>query len=404
MCPPNITLSTPTTVVINMAIQVIDKLHLVNRDEWNALIDPDHPFAKYEFLDALETYGCCQTYGWYPQHIIMRDEKQQLIGAVPMYIKDNSYGEFVFDMAWADAYERSGLQYYPKLVVSMPYTPATGKRLFIHPDAPTDTASKLIQFSIRHAQSLGVSSLHWLFTDTEDTNILQQENLLLRMGIQYHWHNLGYESFDHYLTFFNSKHRKNVKRERRKVVEQDIRLELKSGQEMTSSDWHDLYNFYAGTFAEKWGTATLSHDFFESIGESMPDDILVGFASHASTNTNYVAASFFIKGTETLYGRYWGCNQTFNNLHFELCYYQGLDYCITHGLKNFEPGAQGEHKISRGFLPTSTWSAHWIAHPQFKDIIENYLLREIQDLQTYKKQLMQLSPFKQTDSTLPVSS
>ena len=388
-----------------MSIHVIESLRDVNKDEWNALIDPDHPFARYEFLSALEQYGCCEPFGWYPQHLIMRDNNNLLVGAVPMYIKDNSYGEFVFDWAWADAYERSGLDYYPKLVVAMPYTPATGKRIFLHASAPDNAAQQLIQYATQHAQSLNVSSLHWLFTDATDTKMLEQENLLLRMGLQYHWRNVGYESFDHYLSFFNSKHRKNVRRERRKIKEQQLDLTLKTGHDMSAADWHAVGCFYTKTFTEKWGTPTLTQDFFESIGENLPDNILVGFAHHASTDTgNPAAMSFFIKGTETLYGRYWGCSQDFDNLHFELCYYQGLDYCIEHCLKRFEPGAQGEHKISRGFLPTETWSAHWIAHPDFNQVIHKYLLREIQDMQYYKQDLMQLSPFKQIEVMQTTSS
>ena len=211
------------------------------------------------------------------------------------------------------------------------------------------------------------------------------------MGVQYHWRNMQYESFAHYLSFFNAKHRKNVRRERRKISEQDISVVLKTGHEMTEHDWNQYYHFYHKTFDEKWGTATLTQDFFTSLGAAMPDNIIVLFAVH---DNRYVASAFLIKSASTLYGRYWGCTQNFDSLHFELCYYQGLEYCIRHGLSRFEPGAQGEHKISRGFLPTATWSAHWIANPSFHDILEKYLLREIRDMQSYKHELMRLSPFK----------
>ena len=361
-------------------------------DEWNALIDDDNPFARYEFLNALEQHDCVgQTYGWLPQHIIVR-ENGTLIGASPMYLKNNSYGEFVFDWAWADAYHRSGVEYYPKLVTSIPYTPATGQRFLIkEKQRYTEISQLIIRVGLQHAKAIGVSSVHWLFTNEQDTRELENQNLMLRLGCQFHWQNKNYTDFDHYLSFFNSKNRKKIKRERKQIQQQEISIEIKTGHEMTNELWHIYHDFYTSTFDKKSGMATLSLNFFKAIGETMPDNILVLFAKHED---HYVASAFCIRGKNTLFGRHWGCNAEFDSLHFELCYYQGLEYCINHGLNRFEPGAQGEHKIYRGFLPTETWSSHWLAHPEFNTIIRKHVQHEQQGMQHYIKEMQSHSPFK----------
>lgn len=381
-------MSLPTS----LQVSILDSLQEVSCSEWNTLVEPDNPFARHEFLYALEQYHCLgQKFGWYPQHIIVRDNNT-LVGAMPMYIKDNSYGEFVFDQTWANAYAQSGLEYYPKLVVSIPYTPATGQRLLIKPDQDYAVIAGLITTAaIQHAQQYKLSSLHWLFTNKTDTDFLQKEGLMLRMGCQFHWKNNNYENFDHYVSFFNSKNRKKVKRERRLVQQQDFIFELHDGTTMTDKLWEIYHRFYLSTFVKKWGVATLSKEFFMSLGQSMPDNILVLFAKKQN---RYVASAFCMRGDKTLYGRHWGCDRDYNNLHFELCYYQGLDYCIKNKLQRFEPGAQGEHKIYRGFVPTATWSAHWVAHPQFREMLKNYLQHEQQGIQQYIDELTLHTPFK----------
>lgn len=373
-------------------ISIIGAINEVSATDWNKLVDSDNPFARFEFLNALEQHNCVgQTYGWLPQHIVVT-ENYTLIGACPMYLKNNSYGEFVFDWAWADAYHRSGIEYYPKLVTAIPYTPATGARFLIADQQRYQQISELIiDSALQHANALGVSSMHWLFTNENDTAQLESKNLMLRLGCQFHWRNNNYKDFDHYLSFFNSKNRKKIKRERRQIQQQNIKIEILSGKQMTDELWDIYHLFYCSTFEKKSGTATLSNGFFKALGKTMPDNVLVLFAKY---NNEYIASAFCVKGEKTLYGRHWGCSEEFDNLHFELCYYQGLEYCIKNSLSYFEPGAQGEHKIYRGFLPTRTWSAHWIAHPEFKTIIRRHVQHEYEGMQYYIKDMHSHSPFK----------
>ena len=309
-----------------------------------------------------------------------------------MYLKDNSYGEFVFDWDWADAWHRSGLEYYPKLVVAIPYTPATGQRLLLRNASDEQTATALIEFATAHARTLNVSSLHWLFTNSTDTQRFRKHaEYMLRLGCQFHWQNQHYKDFDDYLSHLTSKKRKQIRRERRQVSDQNIELEVLHGNEISEEQWQIFHTFYCSTFDKKSGYATLSLDFFQEISRTLPDNIVLVMAKFQG---NYVASAFNLRGKNVLYGRHWGCSEEFHSLHFEACYYQGLDYCIRHGLQRFEPGAQGEHKISRGFLPASTWSAYWIAHPQFRQAIDQFLQRETVGMQQYIDELSQHSPFK----------
>lgn len=377
-----------------MEFSILGSLNEVTVKEWNELVYPDNPFARHEFLIALERHDAVgQTFGWYPQYLTAR-EHGKLVGAVPMYLKDNSYGELVFDWSWADAYERSGLQYYPKLVVAIPYTPATGQRLLIRNDENrTAIANQLIDAATRHAQQLGVSSLHWLFTDEFDTALLQQHaDYMTRLGCQFHWHNQGYRDFNEYLSCFTSTKRKKIRQERRRVKDQSIKLEVLQGDEVSEEQWDIYHRFYTSTFDRKYGYATFSNGFFKEIGQSMPGNIVLILAQYQD---KYVAGAFNFRGSDTLFGRHWGCSANFHSLHFEACYYQGLEYCIKHGLKRFEPGAQGEHKIARGFLPAKTWSAHWLANDKFKHAINQFLTHEKAGMEHYIDELNEHSPFKQ---------
>ena len=376
-----------------MRFEIVERLNTVDPANWDRLSDGRNPFLLYAFLSALENNHCLDEYGWYPQHILIYEE-QELVAAMPLYIKDNSYGELVFDWAWADAYHRSRVPYYPKLVCAIPYTPATGPRLLVAPEREYSRyARALIAHSVELAQQNDMSSLHWLFTDERDTQLLRDTGYPLRLGCQFHWHNANYQSFDHYLETFTAQKRKQIKRERRRVQEQGIILEVRHGDEMTDELWQIYHDFYCSTFDRKSGMATLSREFFQEIGTTMPRNLVLVFARHGE---EYIASAFNLRGADTLYGRHWGCRAEYHSLHFEACYYQGLDYCIKHGLQSFEPGAQGEHKISRGFLPTPTWSAHWIAHPQFREVIMQYTQREQVSMQHYIDSLMAHSPFKTT--------
>jgi hypothetical protein len=379
-----------------MRLSVCNNLNEVPAAQWNALAGTDIPFLRHEFLSALETHHCVgETAGWIPQHLLLFDtidQEEKLVGAVPQYLKTNSYGELGFDWAWAEAYHRSGRHYYPKLVVAIPYTPATGPRLLIAPEAEQKSVvDELINFSIEHAKKLQVSSLHYLFPHDEDLERLKNHGLMPRLACQFHWHNENYTSFDDYLDRFTSAKRKKIKRERRQVNESGVNISRLHGNELSENQWQAVHRHYASTFDRHSGYATLSLNFFLELAHTMPEQMLIVLAE---SNGEPVASAICFQDNHSLYGRHWGCDQHFQNLHFEACYYQGLEYCIENGLSRFDPGAQGEHKISRGFLPTPTWSAHWIADPEFNKAIEGFLYHETEEMKRYIEELNKHSPFK----------
>lgn len=382
---------TPESATPSPQVRIHEDLGDIAPAAWNALGVADYPFLHHEFLHAMERHRCVGEHlGWLPRHITVSASDGSLLGAVPLYLKFNSYGEFVFDWAWAEAYTRQGMDYYPKLVCASPYTPATGPRLLLHPQAPSGTADMLIAATQRLAEASGASSLHWLFTDYDQTERLRRHGFMIRTGCQFHWHNDGYRDFDDFLTRFRAAKRKRVKRERRHVVEAGIELRLRHGDQTDDNDWRIFHRLYESTFNKRGGLPTLSLDFFREIAARMPRQILLVQALQAG---RVVAAAFNLVGTHTLYGRHWGCYEDFHSLHFEACYYQGLEYCIANGLRAFEPGAQGEHKIGRGFLPTATWSAHWIGEPRFAAAIGRYLLDETDGMQDYMVEMSTHSPY-----------
>lgn len=375
-----------------MEISVIPHLDDIPATAWNALAGNDNPFLRHEFLVALERHGCVGRHtGWVPQHITAHNNGQ-LVGAAPMYLKYNSYGEFVFDWAWAEAYERNGMPYYPKLVVAVPYTPATGPRLLLTERADQEAvASRLIEGALDHARHLQLSSLHWLFTTEHDTARLAQHGLMRRSGFQFHWRNPGYRDFSDFLSTLTAEKRKKIKQERRRVREAGIEIEILNGHQISAQQWEIFHGFYISTFDKKGGVATLTLDFFMEIGRTLADNVVLVLAQRQGA---YVAGAFNLRGNNTLYGRHWGCIDDFHSLHFECCYYSLMEYCIQHGLGCFEAGAQGEHKLARGFLPTPTWSTHWLAHPAFSAAIQNFLTRETDALQSHMEELHEHSPFK----------
>jgi hypothetical protein len=369
--------------------------------DWNRLAGTDAPFLRHEFLLAQERHGCVgPQLGWVPQHLALRDRLGALVAAAPCYLKSNSYGEFVFDWAWADAYARAGLRYYPKLVVASPYTPATGARILTGDDPRrADYAAALLGGAVELAQRLGVSSLHWLFTAEDETAWAEQQGLMRRLGCQFHWRNAGYGSFDDFLAAFSAPKRKNVKRERRRVAEAGIRFRRLLGSEVSDAEWGLFHRLYCDTFDKRGGYPTLTLPFFREIGRSMGEQMLLVLAYQGTDlDRGLVAAAFNLLGSRTLYGRHWGCFADFHSLHFEACYYQGLDYCIDHGLERFEPGAQGEHKLSRGFLPTPTWSAHWVGDSGFRNGIGRFLSLETESMQDYIADMTARSPFRSQGS------
>jgi uncharacterized protein len=377
-----------------MPITVIDSLADIDATDWNRLVHDGYPFALHEFLSTLEEHHCLgERSGWFPRHLIHIDRDGRLSGAVPLYLKDNSFGEFVFDWSWADAYQRYGLDYYPKLVSAIPFTPATGPRLLIHPEVERSTvARELIEGARQSAESLGCSSLHWLFTLPEDQTLLQQQGFLSRLGCQFHWYNKNYGCFNEFLAALNAKKRKNIRRERRLVEDASLDIRVLHGDEVSETEWMTFHGFYRRTFRQRGSFPALTLPFFQQIGRRLGSRVVLVLASRDGTD---VAGALSYASDTTLYGRHWGCLTDYDSLHFELCYYQGIEYCIRRGLHRFEPGAQGEHKIWRGFLPTLTRSAHWLAHPEFSAAVADFLRRETRAVQAYARELDTHSPYRQ---------
>jgi len=368
-----------------MKLFAIDSLADVGAAEWNRLNSAGDPFLSHEFLYGLELHDCLKPQGWYTSHLILRDTDGKLFAAMPLYLRTNSYGEFVFDWAWADAYERAGGSYYPKFVSAIPFTPATGSRLLVANPGDLEVAlPALTGAAIDLLAPNEASSLHFLFPDIEQAQQLKEQNLLIRAGCQYHWFNRGYTSFDDFLQALNSKRRKQIRRERRDANAPGMSIEVLYGDAISAEHWAVFHEFYCSTFYRKWGEPRFTESFFHYLSEAIPDAPLLVLGKH---DGEYVAGSFSMRGSDTLYGRHWGCSQHFKQLHFELCYYQTIEFCIEQGLRRFDAGAQGEHKIMRGFDPVKTWSAHWISDPRFRDAIADFLERETQHIDHYVDEL-----------------
>lgn len=375
-------------------VKVIHTIDDVDAKSWNDLTGGGYPFLRHEFLSALENHDCLgERTGWFARHMVFFNDRNELVAGVPMYIKTNSFGEFVFDWSWADAYARAKIPYYPKLVVASPFTPATGPRVLMACKYKChEFYRKILAEIIANAEQSGVSSLHVLFNTDWETQ--HASELLIRTGCQFHWTNKGYQSFDDFLSRLTSRKRKQIKKERQQVLAQGIEIQLAYGHQVSASQWQKFHRLYCDTFAKHGNYPALTLGFFMEIGRTMADQVLLALAYR---NDEITAVSFFLVGAETLYGRYWGCEESLPGLHFEACYYQGLDYCIDNGLARFEPGAQGEHKISRGFLPTKTWSLHWLRDRRFHAAIKDFIQSENSYLHDYRDQLHCHSPFKSAE-------
>jgi predicted N-acyltransferase len=374
-----------------MRIRVLNGLQQVSPESWNRLAGNANPFVRYEFLRALEDSGCVRAEtGWYPQHLLLENDDNELIAVAPAYLKTHSYGEYVFDWAWADAYERSGHSYYPKLVFAIPFSPVTGPRILAQ-DLTGDIVEAMAAGARELADARGASSIHWLFTPADLNSHLANNNYMQRTGFQYHWQNHDYANFDDFLAEFSSDKRKKVKRERRLVREQDVRMEIVEGNDMTAQLWDRFYEFYRSTIVNHGAIAYLNRDFFGEIGEKLADAIVMVFAWQ---DDECIAGSINLKGDDALFGRYWGSDRFVDHLHFETCYYTAIEYCIANGFKRFEAGAQGGHKLSRGFLPTPTYSMHWLRHQEFSDAVERYLQQEQDGIEYQLNELNEHTPFK----------
>ncbi len=376
-----------------MSIHVVESLTDVSAVEWNGLNLCGNPFIRHEFLCTLETERCADRHkGWRAQHILLRsDDTLELIGAIPLYLKNHSWGEFVFDWSWASAFARHGIDYYPKLSSAVPFTPASGPRLLTASKGDPGQIRMALANALRSlAQELGVSSAHVLFAETEDMQVLRSLGFLARNDCQFHWRNREYSSFDDFIATFRADKRKKALRERRRVSEAGIRFEIRSGGEMDDDLWDRAFALSESTFAQHGHEHYLSASFFKAIARAMPNAVIAVCAMHGG---QLVGVAICFRGDETLYGRYWGQAANFHSLHFETCYFQGIEYCIKHGLKTFEPGTQGEHKIARGFEPTLTQSAHWIADTRFAEALEAHLANERTTVERYQEAMRGHMPF-----------
>ena len=366
-------------------LRVVESLAGVPAAEWNALAAGD-PFTSHEFLSALIDTGCASARaGWRPQ-IVLLEEGGTLAGAMPLFLKSHSYGEYVFDWAWADAYQRHGLEYYPKLLCAVPFTPVTGPRLLARNDADR---SKLIAAAL--AMSREVSSLHVLFPPAAEAGLLHGAGMLLRRTVQFHWRNEDYADFDDFLSRMTRHRRKVIRQERRRVHEAGVELRWLRGAQIEPSHWEFFERCYRRTYAAHRSSPYLNLEFFLRLGATLPQHCLMILAERAGKP---VAATLNIVSEEKIWGRYWGAAEHIPLLHFECCYYQAIEYAITNRLQLFEGGAQGEHKLFRGLLPVETHSAHWLAHPSFASAIEDYLKRETAGITRYVDELNEHSPFK----------
>lgn len=366
-------------------------------NSWNSLTGGEYPFLRHEFLHALETCDCLQEAGWTPSHLLFETQSAGLVAAVPLYLKTNSFGEFVFDWSWADAYHRSGMEYYPKLVSAVPFTPATGPRILARGRYITDEwIQKILETATRLGESMNVSGLHWLFPPVSEQ--APGAGLMIRSGCQFHWLNREYADFQAFLDQLTSKRRKQIRRERRQVLEAGVEMQKVYGNRATREQLDRFFDHYQSTFLQYGNYPALTREFFATIAATMGEQTLLVLASK---DEQIIASAFFLVGSRSLYGRYWGCSEEIPGLHFETCYYQGIEFCIERGLQRFEPGAQGEHKISRGFLPSRTVSWHWLKNPRMHSLVDRAVQRESVQIDHYMKQMLQRSPYRQQTAQDP---
>ncbi|AHF01184.1 hypothetical protein THIAE_04715 [Thiomicrospira aerophila AL3] len=380
-----------------MELRLVRQIADIDRQAWNGLVTDNNPFLRHEFLQALEDHQCVSAeFGWYPQHVGLYDQGR-LIAAMPLYAKTNSYGEFVFDQAWSQAWQSVGLPYFPKWVSSIPYAPVTGSRFLIASDQNTDQIRQLL---MSHLQKLAyehnISGWHILFAEQEGERsdqawLNRQKDWLIRHDCHFHWFNRNYQTFDDFLAELKQKKRKNINQERRKVEAAGVTLKRLNGHTATEQDWQDFAYFYQKTFHEKYSVATLNKSFFQAVAQALPDQVLLVMAQRDGKN---IGGSLMFHSDTTLFGRHWGCIEEVDSLHFEACYYQGIEFAIEQGLQKFEPGAGGEHKIARGFEPVKTQSAHWLTQNPFEQGIAGFLADEKRMIADYYLDCLAHSPYQ----------
>ena len=377
-----------------MKIHFIESIKNIDETTWNNLVDSDYPFMQHSFLLSLEESKCVgEGTGWYTFHLVVKEE-EDVIALMPMYIKTDSHGEFIFDWSWADAFYRNGLDYYPKLVSAIPFTPASGPRLCVLDESKRTLITSLIKEGLEEISiELGISSAHILLPEKKELTSYVDSGFSTRTSYSFHWFNNNYSDFDDFLKELTSRQRKNLRKERSKIFDQNIHMERIPGEDITEELWDSFFKFYQITYLKRGMQAYLNLDFFHKISERLPKSLLLVIAKEAKTKGHLAGALNFCD-SKNLYGRYWGCLEEYDSLHFESCYYQGIEHCIEMKLNKFDPGVQGEHKIKRGFLPVETFSSHWIKDDRFKKAIDDFLIREREHILEYNERCKSLLPFK----------
>lgn len=373
-----------------MKIEILNSIADISENDWQRLNSQSSVFSSYQFFQCLENSGSvAREQGWQPCHLQLRDNPNSPVNAIlPMYMKSHSWGEYVFDWAWADAYQQHKVNYYPKLVATTPFTPVTSEKLLSNNVSVNEIFTQLIKY----CEQRNIPSWHLLFCQPVEK---QLNDVYQRNTVQFQWLNYNYRDFDDFLSYFNARKRKNTRKERRSIEQQNITIRRMLGKDISLSELKFFYLTYQLTYLKRGHTPHLTFEFFQSIVQTMPENILLIIASCHGED---IACAWFFFDEQQLYGRYWGCTQSYNNLHFELCYYQGIEFCIENKLRLFHPGTQGEHKIQRGFEPKLTTSYHWIKHTGFKSAIKAFCLQEQQQMRQYQAQCQQLLPFKHHNS------
>ncbi len=380
-----------------LTLETVDSLAAIPGADWDSCAGADNPFVGHAFLLAIEESGSATAEtGWGPSHLIARDAGGTLVGAVPMYLKGHSYGEYVFDHSWAEGYRRAGGRYYPKLQACVPFTPVPGPRLLVRPGPQAERVREALAATLAGLpKRLGVSSLHLTFCTADEAELLEDAGCIIRRGFQFHWENRGYADFEAFLAGLSHSRRKSIRKERREVAAQGVEHVRLTGGDIKAEHWDAFFEFYISTSDRKWGSPYLTRDFFDRLGATMADKVLLVMARRSS---EWVAGALNLIGRDALYGRNWGCSGDFRFLHFETCYYQALEFAIERGLARVEAGAQGEHKLQRGYMPVPTWSAHTMREPGFQTAVADFCRREAEAVGEHIAALAAEGPFKSLPS------
>ena len=378
---------------IEAAVKVLPGIGDVDAADWDACAGTANPFLSHAFLSALEDSGAVTAEtGWLPRHLVVEDAGGRVVGAMPLYLKGHSYGEYVFDWGWADAYERAGGQYFPKLLSAVPFTPVPGPRMLVRPGVDRERVEEVLAGGVVGlVDRLGVSSAHVNFLPREQWERFGEFGFLQRTGLQYHWSNAGYADFDAFLAALSSRKRKAIRKERREVAESGLTIRRLIGRDIEDRHWDAFFRFYIDTSDRKWGSPYLNRRFFALLGERLSERVLLVVVER---DGEPVAGALNLIGDDTLYGRNWGCTEDYRFLHFEACYYQAIDFAIERGLAKVEAGAQGPHKLQRGYLPVETYSAHLIADPRLREAVADFLVRERRQVTRERQMLEAESPFR----------